>query len=174
MRKEPFQSLEELDAYVGGPKIQCLECGRWFRGLATHLPRTHGMTHADYREKWGIPRRYPLTGTATRETLSQQMRDQIDAGVLTHDHLPDASQAARQAGRSRKRLVDDERHRRITAERRPGDHHRLPPGAKRADGRDADRRREYQIAYRALKRGDSEPMQRYRARYLEAPSDDPT
>ncbi|NIC05248.1 MucR family transcriptional regulator [Billgrantia bachuensis] len=168
MRHGPFVSLEELDAYVGGPKIQCLECGRWFRALATHLPRTHGMTHQDYREKWGIPQRYPLAGTATRETLSMQLRQQIDAGRFTYDHLPNATAAAREAGRNRKTPVDQARQSAMMAEQRPGDYHRLPPGAKRADGRDADRRREYQIAYRAEKHGDPEPMRRYREKYLDS------
>lgn len=164
MRDGPFQTLEELDAYVGGQNIQCLECGRWFRGLATHLPRSHGMTHEDYREKWGIPKRYALSGTATREILSLQMRDIIAAGRITYDNLPLAVEAAQRSGRRRKAAVDDARHRRITAEQRPGDHHRLPPGARRANGRDADRAREYQIAYRAMKQGDPEPMRRYRAK----------
>ncbi len=48
MREAPFSTIDELDAYVGGPQIQCLECGRWYRALATHLPRTHGMSHNDY------------------------------------------------------------------------------------------------------------------------------
>lgn len=165
MRDRPFQTLDELDAYVGGPRIQCLECGRWFRGLATHLPRVHGMTHDDYREKWGIPKRYPLSGTVTREALSLQMQDQITSGRLTYDHLPSAVEAARRSGRRRKALVDDVRHRKLITEERPGDHHKLPPGAKRADGRDADRSREYQIAYRALKRGNPVHMQRYREKY---------
>lgn len=81
MRDQPFQTIDELAAYVGGHYIQCLECGRWFRGLASHLPRIHGMTHDAYREKWGIPAHYRLSGTATREALSSQMRDQIERGL---------------------------------------------------------------------------------------------
>lgn len=162
MRDRPFDSIEELDAYVAGEKIQCLECGRWFRALATHLPRTHGMTHDDYRDKWGIPRRYPLAGTSTRETLSTQMREQIDSGRITYHHLPQASDAAREVGRRRKQPVDDARHRQRVAEARPGDHSRLPPGEKRADGRDADRAREYQDAHRSQSNGNPRPMEAYR------------
>lgn len=83
MRETPFSTIAELDAYLGGPQIPCLECGRWYRALATHLPRTHGMSHNDYREKWGIPRRYALADTATRGRLSEQMRDQIKTGHRT-------------------------------------------------------------------------------------------
>lgn len=165
MRDTPFSTLEELDAYVAQSRIECLECGRWFKALATHLPRTHGMTHDDYREKWQIPKRYPLSGTATREALSSQMQGMIASGRLTHDHLPAATEAARKNRNREKMSADKARHRRLVKERRPGDHHRLPPGAKRPDGRDADRKRAYQIAHRALKRGDPVPMQEYRAKY---------
>lgn len=165
MRDQPFQSIKELDAYISGERIQCLECGRWFRALGAHLTSAHGMTHHDYREKWAIPRRYPLAGTATREILSSQIQDMIASGRLTYEHLPSAADASRGADRRRKMEIDDVRHRKIIAEKRPGDHHKLPPGAKRADGRNADRRREYQIAYRALKQGDPKPMQHYREKY---------
>lgn len=164
MRSTPFATIAELDAYTASERIQCLECGRWFRSLATHLPRVHGMRHQDYREKWGIPRRYALAGTATRALLSDQMHDMITAGTLTHEHLPVATAAARDAGRRSKTPADAERHRQTIAALRPGDHSRLPAGSRRANGRDADRARNYQIAYRALKNGDPEPMRIYRER----------
>ncbi|MEU8264494.1 MucR family transcriptional regulator [Micromonospora sp. NPDC048999] len=40
--------------------IRCLECGRWMRALGRHLPATHGMTAAEYREAWGMRQRQPL------------------------------------------------------------------------------------------------------------------
>ncbi len=39
----------------------------------------------------------------------------------------------------------------MMTELRPGDAHKLPPGAKRADGRDADKAREAQRRRRAAK-----------------------
>lgn len=162
MRDTPFQREDELAAYVAGQLIQCLECGRWFRALATHLPRAHGMTHAQYRERWGIPARIALAGRGTRALLSDQMRELIASGSLTHDHLPAATASARKTGRRRKAPVDAAAQRHRVASARPGDHSKLPAGAKRADGRDADRARKYQIAYRAAKRGAPEPMARYR------------
>ncbi|MBZ5486925.1 MucR family transcriptional regulator [Halomonas aquamarina] len=152
MRDKPFESIEELDSYIGGPQIQCLECGRWFKSLATHLSRIHGMSHSDYRQKWGIPKRYALAGTATREMLSAQMNDYIESGRLTHDHLDRAVEAARTAGRGEKTQIDLKLQSEMVASTRPGDHSKLPPGSKTADGRDADRRREYQQKYRATKK----------------------
>lgn len=164
-RSTPFKSLEEIESYLNHPKIKCLECGRYFKSLATHLPRMHGMSHQNYKEKWGIPRRFALAGTQTREILAQQMRDYIDSGRLNHDHLHKAVEASRLAGRTRKMAIDDQKQRERVAHKRPGDHSRLKPGSLRADGRDADRAREYQKAYRALKKGDPEPMKRYKEAY---------
>lgn len=187
MRDKPFETIEELEAYTGGPQIQCLECGKWFKSLATHLPRIHGMSHNDYRQKWGIPKRFALAGTATREKLSEQMHGYIETGRLTHDHLDSAIEAARAAGRGQKAPVDLKRQSEMTAAIRPGDHSILPPGAKRADGRDADRarqsqqqrrsqekpkwsesperRKEANEAWQALQEGDPMPLFRYTIRY---------
>lgn len=164
MRDRPFETVDELDAYVAGPKIQCLECGQWFKSLATHLPRAHGMTHADYREKWGIPKRYALAGTTTRETLSRQIRDQIDSGRIDYSHLPGAVDAARDAPRPRKSPADDALHRQRVAENRPGDHHRLPAGAKTSDGRDIERRRINQQIRRANAADDQDAIREARRR----------
>jgi predicted transcriptional regulator len=35
-------------------KLLCRECGRWFRGLAQHLPHKHGVTPDEYRERHGL------------------------------------------------------------------------------------------------------------------------
>lgn len=49
-----FQTMAEIEAYFEGNSIQCLECGRHFRGLARHL-REHGLTADQYKERHGIP-----------------------------------------------------------------------------------------------------------------------
>lgn len=35
-------------------KLLCRECGGWFRGLSQHLPHKHGVTPAEYRERYGL------------------------------------------------------------------------------------------------------------------------
>ncbi|WP_438454942.1 MucR family transcriptional regulator [Vreelandella venusta] len=187
MRDTPFETIGELEAYTGGPQIQCLECGKWFKSLATHLPRIHDMSHDDYRQKWGIPKRFALAGTATREKLSEQLKEAISKGEFTYDHLGSAIEASRLAGRGRKTPVDQKRQSEMVASIRPGDHSKLPPGEKTADGRDAENRRRYQqarrsqgrqlwqdspdrkkkglIAWRALQKGDPKPWFHYVAEY---------
>lgn len=166
MRNTPFETIGELEAYTGGPQIQCLECGKWFKSLATHIPRIHGMSHDDYRQKWGIPKRFALAGTATREKLSEQLKEAISKGAFTYDHLDSAVEAARTAGRGRKAPIDQKRQSEMVAAIRPGDHSKLPTQAKTADGRDVLKRREYQQAYRAEKNGEKGALKRYRTNQI--------
>ncbi len=40
--------------------IICLEDGKKLNMLKRHLKTAHGMTPAEYRERWGLPRDYPM------------------------------------------------------------------------------------------------------------------
>ena len=40
--------------------IICLEDGKKLRMLKRHLMSTYGLTPQQYREKWGLPRDYPM------------------------------------------------------------------------------------------------------------------
>src|SRR5918994_1598552 len=40
--------------------IICLEDGKSFKSLKRHLGTTYDMTPEQYREKWGLPRDYPM------------------------------------------------------------------------------------------------------------------
>ena len=68
------------------------------------------------------------------------------AGALTYEHLEDATNAAKLAGRGNRTQSDLERQAQLakTIPRK-----QLPPGARRADGRDADKAREAQRRRRA-------------------------
>lgn len=69
----------------------------------------------------------------------------IAQGIINYEHLPEAVDLARTAGRGIKRDFDVLEQAKIAANiPKP----QLPTGAKRADGRDADKAREYQRAYR--------------------------
>lgn len=40
--------------------ITCLEDGKKFESMRRHLSTAHGMTPQQYRQKWGLPRDYPM------------------------------------------------------------------------------------------------------------------
>lgn len=52
-------------------RIRCLECGRWFRALPTHLLRKHGLEDDDYRLKHGIKATSPLVCLEWSERASR-------------------------------------------------------------------------------------------------------
>lgn len=70
----------------------CLDCGRKLKTLKAHLRSVHGMTFADYREKWGLPRDYP----STAETFKQESSERAKKLGL-HDRMIAARNAKRQA-----------------------------------------------------------------------------
>lgn len=44
--------------------IVCLEDGRKVKLLKPHLAKHHGMTPAEYRQRWGLAKDYPMTAPA--------------------------------------------------------------------------------------------------------------
>lgn len=61
----PFESKEEVLAYLSGDRITCLLCGKQYRRLGNHLGAIHGVTEDYYREKYRIPWTYGLNSAET-------------------------------------------------------------------------------------------------------------
>jgi predicted transcriptional regulator len=56
--------------------IICLEDGKKFKSLKRHLQSHYGMSPEEYREKWGLPRDYPMVApayAAARSELAKTM-----------------------------------------------------------------------------------------------------
>lgn len=56
--------------------IICLEDGKKFKSLKRHLRTSYGMTPEAYREKWGLPKDYPMVApayAAARSELAKNM-----------------------------------------------------------------------------------------------------
>lgn len=127
----------------------CRVCGRQFTFLGGHIRRAHGVTADEYRTEFDLPAGLPLASQEYRDKRRAVIERLQAVGALTYEHLYSATEAARTAGRghvtAETRSQRAENARKIT-------HATLPPGAKRADGRDADHAREYQRDYRARKR----------------------
>jgi len=49
-----------IDASVGKDAITCLDCGKGFKTLKRHLSTEHGLSPADYRDRWQLSKDYPL------------------------------------------------------------------------------------------------------------------
>ncbi len=54
--------------------IICLEDGKSFKSLKRHLRTTYDMTPEQYREKWGLPRDYPMVAPNYAKARSELAR----------------------------------------------------------------------------------------------------
>lgn len=66
-KETPFSTIEDVDSYIGGERIQCLLCGKQYKSLGRHLVTVHSLTAEDYKEKYGIPFGRGLTSGNTHD-----------------------------------------------------------------------------------------------------------
>ncbi|MER5973313.1 MucR family transcriptional regulator [Streptomyces sp. NPDC002055] len=64
---------------VEDSRLQCLECGRWFRLMAPHLKHAHAMTTAEYRQAHRLPRKLSLRAPDLTERARGQGRERFAA-----------------------------------------------------------------------------------------------
>jgi predicted transcriptional regulator len=72
-KPEPVVSIR---ASVKPDSITCLECGKKSKMLKRHLQTAHGVTPTEYRQKWELPRDYPMVASAyaaQRATLAKEI-----------------------------------------------------------------------------------------------------
>ena len=79
--KGKFTTKGEIDRYFSDPDgIQCLLCGRFFQNLSGHLWITHGISHEQYRERYGLPWRKGLVSRHVSKGLSSILTKRIKNG----------------------------------------------------------------------------------------------
>lgn len=81
--------------------IICLEDGKKLRMLKRHLMSTYNLTPAQYREKWGLPRDYPMVAPNYAATRSQ-LAKKIGLGKSTGKAGGAAAKPVARRGRPRK------------------------------------------------------------------------
>lgn len=136
----PFTSRAEVDEYLSGEDIECLICGRRFLILSGKHLKSHGVTSSEYRQMFCIPAGRGLAGAIYRAQRSEIARNLHATGRIKSDPVA-ASAAARHSGRGHRVPWDIAEQSSRAAKIY---HPQIPPGGKRANGRDADNAREYQ------------------------------
>jgi predicted transcriptional regulator len=58
--EEPLTPAVSIRRSVGADAITCLDCGWAGKMIKRHLSTAHGMTPAQYRERWKLSADYPL------------------------------------------------------------------------------------------------------------------
>jgi predicted transcriptional regulator len=79
--KQPAQAEKPAPAVpvkqsIRQDRIICLEDGKSFSMLKRHLMTDHKLTPQQYRDKWGLPRDYPMVApnyAQTRSTLAKKI-----------------------------------------------------------------------------------------------------
>jgi predicted transcriptional regulator len=71
---EPQKPAVPIRKSITPDYIICLEDGRPYKSLKRHLAASYGLTPQTYREKWGLPKDYPMVAAsyaASRSALAK-------------------------------------------------------------------------------------------------------
>jgi len=89
-----FKTRSEVEEYFSNEEgIQCLLCGQAMETLHNHLQIVHGVSHQEYRERYGLPWRKGLVSRAVSKKLSTALTNRIKDGSFTP--VPDYKAAIR-------------------------------------------------------------------------------
>ena len=69
--KEPPQPKVPVKKSVTNEYLVCLEDGKRFKSLKRHLHSAYGLSPQEYREKWGLPKDYPMVAPAYANARSE-------------------------------------------------------------------------------------------------------
>ena len=73
---EPQKPAVPIRRSVQPDAITCLECGKKFKSIRRHLSNAHGLEPNEYRQKWRLPRDYPMTApnySAKRSAMAKSI-----------------------------------------------------------------------------------------------------
>lgn len=67
---EEQQPAVPIKKSVRKDALTCLECGASQKTMKRHLRVAHDLSPSDYREKWDLPKSYPIVAPSYSETRS--------------------------------------------------------------------------------------------------------
>ena len=129
-----FHPVGEMLVDHDEDRVCCGICGRWFRGLATHVRLAHDTSADEYRAQFGLKAQRALQGPGVSEAQAARLRRQVktdrrmQAGIrrgLALASSGELNELGRRADAQRGRALE-----RQTRERTAG-----PPGRNAARGR---------------------------------------
>ena len=81
--KGKFTTKSEVAQYFSNDEgIQCLLCGRFMGTLQNHLQLVHGVSHEEYRERYGLPWRKGLVSRLVSKKHSAALTYRIKNGTF--------------------------------------------------------------------------------------------
>lgn len=92
---EPLVAVKEGHGYRGvllrdviNDLLQCHICGKWRKGLATHIWQAHSMKADDYRDEYELPISCPLVSISTSSKHSIRATSERNLAVLAKHRNP--------------------------------------------------------------------------------------
>ena len=103
--EKPQEPAVPIRRSVQPDHIVCLEDGKKFKSLKRHLSSEHNMSPQAYRQKWGLPRDYPMVAPNYAASRSE-MAKQIGLGQSRRKAAEPAPEPKRRGGRPRKQAAE--------------------------------------------------------------------
>ena len=70
-KAEDLKPAVSIKKSISNDFLICLEDGKKFRSLKRHLMSHYNLTPEEYREKWGLPRDYPMVAPGYAKQRSE-------------------------------------------------------------------------------------------------------
>lgn len=81
-RTTPFTCTQEANEYLSHEDITCLQCGKQYAVLNSHLIRIHGMSIRGYQEYYHLPTSKGLAGLAFKRQAADAARKRNAVSLL--------------------------------------------------------------------------------------------
>ena len=103
---EPLKPAVPVRASVKPDHVTCLECGRKMSVLKRHLHVAHGLSPAEYRERWGLSYDHPLVAPdyATRRGVIARETG-LGSAAMNASEKPEVGTKRQPDGQKRKTLT---------------------------------------------------------------------
>lgn len=75
-KPEAFTPAVPVKQSIRADAVLCLDCGKTFSMLKRHIMTDHKLTPQEYRQKWSLPRDYPMVApnyAKVRSTLAKKI-----------------------------------------------------------------------------------------------------
>ena len=70
-QNEEFTPFTTVRKSIKPDHLVCLQCGKKFKTLKRHVKTSHGLTVAEYKERFGLPSDYPIVAPAYSEARTK-------------------------------------------------------------------------------------------------------
>jgi len=97
-RLTPFETPEEIYAYLDQELIDCLLCGKQLKSLVTHLSKIHHVDTDEYKTRYGLPYGRGLICVSTHKAMQERTVTEAALKALEKGRKPHGAKKQRISG----------------------------------------------------------------------------